>query len=205
MIDGPPGIGPPAVDLHEDLIQVPAPVARPQPRNPAFSDFRGKHRAESIPPEPHRFVENSDPAFVQQILDVPKRQWKPDVHHNRQADDLRAPFEVPERGEFGRDRRQARRLHRLKRCSFDRDGIRPENVGLSEAARPGTIPATVDVMELTGPEKLVSLRTGAGPLTASLAPSVTVHAGMAFHVVLDAPKIVLFNSQTGLRIDGRAS
>ena len=35
-----------------------------------------------------------DAAFVQQILHVPKRKRKPDVHHHRQADHLRAGFEV---------------------------------------------------------------------------------------------------------------
>jgi len=35
-----------------------------------------------------------DAAFVQKIFDIPKRKRKPDVHHHRQADHLRAGFEV---------------------------------------------------------------------------------------------------------------
>jgi len=35
-----------------------------------------------------------DAAFVQQILDVAKRQREPSVHHHRQADDLAARFEI---------------------------------------------------------------------------------------------------------------
>ena len=35
-----------------------------------------------------------DAAFVQKIFHVPKRKRKPDVHHHRQADHLRAGFEV---------------------------------------------------------------------------------------------------------------
>ena len=35
-----------------------------------------------------------DAAFVQKIFDIPKRKRKPDVHHHRHADHLRAGFEV---------------------------------------------------------------------------------------------------------------
>ena len=35
-----------------------------------------------------------DAAFVQQIFHISKRKRKPDVHHHRQADDLRARLEV---------------------------------------------------------------------------------------------------------------
>jgi len=35
-----------------------------------------------------------DAAFVQKIFDIPKRKRKPDVHHHRKADHLRAGFEV---------------------------------------------------------------------------------------------------------------
>jgi hypothetical protein len=33
---------------------------------------------------------------VQQVLDIAKRQWKTDVEHHRNPDDLRARFEVAE-------------------------------------------------------------------------------------------------------------
>jgi hypothetical protein len=35
-----------------------------------------------------------DPALVQQVLDVPQRQWVSDVHYHRQADDLGRRLEV---------------------------------------------------------------------------------------------------------------
>ena len=35
-----------------------------------------------------------DAAFVQQIFHISKRKWDPDIHHHRQADDLRARLEV---------------------------------------------------------------------------------------------------------------
>jgi hypothetical protein len=53
-------------------------------------DINGEHRAEPVPPKPHRLVANINAAFVQKILHVPKRKRKPDVHHYREADHLRA-------------------------------------------------------------------------------------------------------------------
>ncbi len=42
-----------------------------------------------------------DPAFLQLVLDVPERQREPDIQHHRQADDLRACFEVTEGAGYG--------------------------------------------------------------------------------------------------------
>ncbi len=42
-----------------------------------------------------------DPALMQQIFDIPKREWKSDVQHHRKADDLGTGFEVFEGGRFG--------------------------------------------------------------------------------------------------------
>ena len=63
---------------------------------PIATDFRSKHRAKSVPAEPNRFVADVDPALVQEILDIPKRKRKPDIHHNRQADDFETRLEVLE-------------------------------------------------------------------------------------------------------------
>ena len=62
--------------------------------HPSPTDFSSKHRAKAVPPEPNGFVADVDAPFVQQILHIPQRQWEPDVHHHRQADHLRAGFEV---------------------------------------------------------------------------------------------------------------
>jgi len=43
------------------------------------ADPRGEHRTEPVPPEPHRFMTDIDPAFEQQILHMPQRQWIADV------------------------------------------------------------------------------------------------------------------------------
>jgi len=42
-----------------------------------------------------------DAAFVQQILNIPKREREPDVQHHRKANDLRARLEVAKWGAFG--------------------------------------------------------------------------------------------------------
>ena len=62
--------------------------------NPFPSDLGGEHRAEPVPPKPHRFVADIDATFMQQILNIAKGKWKPDVHHHNKADDFRAGFEV---------------------------------------------------------------------------------------------------------------
>jgi hypothetical protein len=39
-------------------------------------------------------VRDVDAALMQQVFDIPQRQWIPDNHHHRQADDLRRRLEV---------------------------------------------------------------------------------------------------------------
>jgi hypothetical protein len=46
-----------AVDLHEDLIQMPPPVGQgPHAIDPLSSDIGGEYRAKSVPPEAHRLM-----------------------------------------------------------------------------------------------------------------------------------------------------
>jgi hypothetical protein len=76
-----------AVDLHEDLVQVPAPLNRsPHPIHPFAPDLGGEHRTEPVPPEPGSFMTQVDAALVQKVLDIPPRQREPDSHHDRQVD-----------------------------------------------------------------------------------------------------------------------
>lgn len=100
MVDSPPQVVPLAIDLHENLVEMPTPAARFHTLDPAFPDLGGKHRAEAMPPEPDGFVAYVYTALVQQILDVAKRQREPNVQHHRQADDLFARIEVFERASF---------------------------------------------------------------------------------------------------------
>jgi hypothetical protein len=75
-----------------DLKLVPAPVLVIRSRQ------RGKiWRTEAIPPEANRLMRDINAALVEQVLDVPKRERKPDVHHHRKADDLGRSLEIFER------------------------------------------------------------------------------------------------------------
>jgi len=109
-----------AVDLHENLVQMPPPAARLQGLDPPLLDLGREHRTETKPPISDRFVANVDAALVEQILNVPKREWEPDVQHHRQANDLRARLEVLEGGMFCHLARLRNRPPRLKPSSSDR-------------------------------------------------------------------------------------
>ena len=105
MIDGAPKVVRHPVDLHVDLVQMPAPMlASAHPVDPSSPDLGGKHRAEPLPPEPHRLVADLDASLVREILHISKRQREPDVEHHRQANDLRAGLEIAKRGAFGRQK-----------------------------------------------------------------------------------------------------
>jgi hypothetical protein len=55
-----------AVDLHKHFVEVPAPLfATAHSIHPLATEFRGKHRTETVPPVAHRFVADLDPALVQ--------------------------------------------------------------------------------------------------------------------------------------------
>jgi hypothetical protein len=101
VVDGSPEVVPLAVDLHENLVKMPPPVARLHALDAALADLGGEDRAEAVPPEPDRLVADLDAALVQQILDVPERERETDVHHHRQADDLGRRLEVLEGAGFG--------------------------------------------------------------------------------------------------------
>lgn len=97
MIYGAPQVMAFTIDLHEDLVEMPTPTARPQSLDPAFPDLGGEHRTELVAPTPDGLVADLDAALVQQVFDVAKRKREANVQHNRQANDLRAGFEVLER------------------------------------------------------------------------------------------------------------
>ena len=80
-------------------------------------------------------------------------------------------------------------------------GIRPENISLTDPQTPGAIPARVDVVELTGPEKLVMARIGEDRLTASLAPTTGIEAGQTCHLAFDPLSLVIFDTANGQRLD----
>ena len=83
-----------AVHFHEHLIQMPAPLARLHARNPPFSDLRGKHWTEPMPPKPH-------------------------VQHHCQADYLTARYKVAKWIRSGHVQKLQIRPARLKPVSDD--------------------------------------------------------------------------------------
>ena len=73
MIYCPPKIMCLAVDTHENLVQMPAPVRIRMVLNAPFADLHRKHRAKTVPPEPYRLVADIDASFMKKILDLPQR------------------------------------------------------------------------------------------------------------------------------------
>jgi len=53
------------------------------------ADFRGEHRTEPVPIEPHRLMANVDATLDQQVFNVPQRQRGFHVHHDARPDHLR--------------------------------------------------------------------------------------------------------------------
>ena len=98
MVDGAPKVMLLPVDLHEHLIEVPAPVTDPAHRlHPLPSDIGRKHWSEPVPPKPHGLVADVDPTLEKQVFDISQRQGKPHIHHHDQADDLGRRVEIAER------------------------------------------------------------------------------------------------------------
>lgn len=110
-----------AVDLHENLVEVPTPLmSRSHSVDASAPDLGSEHRPGPSPPEPHGFVANLDTALMEQIFNIPERQREPDVEHDRHADDLGRGFEIAKRGTFGHARTLPTNCLHLKSGSPDR-------------------------------------------------------------------------------------
>ncbi len=115
VVHGPPEVVPLAVDLHEELVDVPFPFGvGAELLNPLPSDLRGEHRAEPVPPIAHRLMAHVDAALMEQVFDIPKRQWEPNIHHHRKANDLWRRLEVAKGRGLGHARTLGRPPARLK-------------------------------------------------------------------------------------------
>jgi multiple sugar transport system ATP-binding protein len=79
-------------------------------------------------------------------------------------------------------------------------GIRPESIRLAAAGDPLAVPATVELVELTGPEKLVLARLGGHTITARLDPNSRVAKGEIRALVFDPEALRLFDPATGAAI-----
>ena len=53
--------------------------------DPSLADLCGNQRAKSVPPRSSRFVADVDAAFVQKIVNFPKQERKPNIHHQSQG------------------------------------------------------------------------------------------------------------------------
>ncbi|EJN06253.1 sn-glycerol-3-phosphate ABC transporter ATP-binding protein UgpC [Phyllobacterium sp. YR531] len=91
-----------------------------------------------------------------------------------------------------------------KAASLARDitvGIRPEGLTLSNEEETGfAIDAKIEVVELTGPELVVSATVGKQRLTASLPPRSQVTAGTSQRFAIDADALHVFDRATEKRI-----
>lgn len=78
-----------AVQLDVHLVKVPFPLPKaPHPFDPLSPEIRRKYRPEAVPPQTHRLMAEIDASLEQQILHIPQRQWKTNVHHRHEADYL---------------------------------------------------------------------------------------------------------------------
>jgi multiple sugar transport system ATP-binding protein len=77
-------------------------------------------------------------------------------------------------------------------------GIRPEALRLgSGSGAELSLPVEIDVVELTGPEQVITARIGAQRLTATLPPQAHVAKGQSCAFVFDADALRLFDPGTG--------
>ena len=98
LVDGAPQVDHLAVQLHVHLVEMPAPLFETAHRtHPLAADVASEQQTEPVPPHPHRLVADVDPAFEQQVLDVPEAQGVLRVHHHHQADHFGRGVEVAER------------------------------------------------------------------------------------------------------------
>ena len=71
MFHCPPQVVGLAVDLHEDLVQVPTPLGNSaRSQSAPTSDLRGKHWTKPAPPEAHGLMADVDPSLKEKILDL---------------------------------------------------------------------------------------------------------------------------------------
>jgi hypothetical protein len=97
MVDGAPEIKELAIDLHNDLVQMPAQLRiGSHLHDLPLSDLGGEYRPKPVPPKPDGLVADVDPTLGQKILDVAQRQRVSDVHHHHQTDDLWRAVEISE-------------------------------------------------------------------------------------------------------------
>jgi len=84
-------------------------------------------------------------------------------------------------------------------------GARPESIRLAVPGEPFAVAAAVELVELTGPEKLVVAKLGGQTITARLDPNSRVTGGETRQFVFDPQALRLFDPATGVAIVSGAS
>ncbi|MEP9400061.1 sn-glycerol-3-phosphate ABC transporter ATP-binding protein UgpC [Mesorhizobium sp. KR2-14] len=79
-------------------------------------------------------------------------------------------------------------------------GIRPENLRLASDGEGPTLEADVEVVELTGPELVVSATVGLQRITASLSPKSDIQPGTRRRFALDTDALHVFDKETERRL-----
>ncbi len=79
-------------------------------------------------------------------------------------------------------------------------GIRPENLRLASDGEGPSFEANVEVVELTGPELVVSATVGPQRITASLPPKSDIQAGTRRRFALDTDALHVFDKETEKRL-----
>jgi multiple sugar transport system ATP-binding protein len=82
-------------------------------------------------------------------------------------------------------------------------GVRPESIHLATPGEPFAISATVELVELTGPEKLIVALLGEQRITARLDPNSRIARGETRQFVLDSNELRLFDPATGNSLTAR--
>ena len=81
-------------------------------------------------------------------------------------------------------------------------GVRPESIRLAIPGEPGALSATVELVELTGPEKIVSARLASGDsFVARLDPNARVVKAESRLFVFDPAALRVFDPATGASLD----
>ena len=62
--------------------------------NTAFPDLRGNQWTKAVPSVPHGLMAAVDAALTQTIFALSQRYGVADIHHDREADDLRRTGEI---------------------------------------------------------------------------------------------------------------
>ncbi|PWE48303.1 sugar ABC transporter ATP-binding protein [Thioclava sp. NG1] len=80
-------------------------------------------------------------------------------------------------------------------------GIRPEALKTTEITAGLSLTGRVDLIELTGPEQIVSLDLGENKLTATLPAEEPLSLGQSLTVYVDPARLSVFAAETGLRVE----